>query len=104
MLWKLADNVKYEEDCEVRGCGEGWPLGDGGAARGSAGLRRPRAALRAPLAASPAGSAGGPCPKSPLCIFVGFFFLFSFGGADFYFSIFRFFIFFFFAESFELSN
>lgn len=23
MLWKLADNVKYEEDCEVRGVGRG---------------------------------------------------------------------------------
>lgn len=87
MLWKLADNVKYEEDCEVRGCGKGSPLGSGGF---QSGFRRPRAALSAPIAASaaasPPGAAAVPARRPPLCFFLPF----SLGGANFYFHIFIF--------------
>lgn len=105
MLWKLADNVKYEEDCEVRGCGEGTGVS-------CVGLRRPPGRAARPAAASPGSS---PCPKSPLCACS-----FSFGAAKFYFHIFCIFIilyfhlfiflylyifyFFFYTESSELSS
>uniref|UniRef100_A0A8C5TWU9 Uncharacterized protein n=1 Tax=Malurus cyaneus samueli TaxID=2593467 RepID=A0A8C5TWU9_9PASS len=72
MLWKLADNVKYEEDCEVRARGEGSPLGKGGPARGARGSAAPGprcapAPLAPSAAASPPGAAAGPARRAPLC-------------------------------------
>lgn len=46
MLWKLADNVKYEEDCEVRGCGEGTGVS-------CVGLRRPPGRAARPARCQP---------------------------------------------------
>lgn len=82
MLWKLADNVKYEEDCEVRTMGRGGTK-EGGPAWVSTELRRPPTLH--PLLSRLSRRAGFDASRGiTVCVF-----MFSFGEANSTFLIFE---------------